>query len=817
MRDTVTETSFASKTSSTSLSLSSDGTSNTGSVYSANASEPPTLSPTLAATATVMLTFTLTPSNSSALNSESSSLSRTSSQSLSQTKTSSISPPAQTPTSSRLLSTSVNSTSFTSSKVASDSLEVSVTTTLSPTGSHSVSKTIDAGSVTSSSTDTISSSSSHTIASCNFTSSDVLDSSTALVFQVSGFAGGPENATYSIGIDEVVPMSAVLAAIDGNISVFLFVKPDFWFSPQAENSTSAFGSVVGVDVTQGSGISVVISVADVETSHITVSRIIVLEVHTDVLIVARGLPCAKSSVTLVYRCIVLPLRKPVLFQSALQATFQATTTASGMLGNPVSAMTTTGMVSILTLDECIFSDVDSLDPQVSPLGFSIGTEPLGRYYRGAVVSAVVVYSTFAAAIIVVSTVAPKLNRDLTTAELFALLRFPSNLLIPIALFHQGMVTCATSLIRVGTVKSSDMVLGIFGLLTSMTLTAFVWLAGTRWRKCHQVLRSDNSAAKSDSKVLKAFITLSLWKFHWVDDDDNARNSSWPQFKRRYLLILDDMATPWWTSLEMSSGVVQGVILGVRRNDLKACQAQRAALVVHCVAMFAAAVVVQPCGSFFGNFFLVSSKLGSLIVSLLILIHTESGNANASAAAQLTTIAFTFVSSIQTVIQLLLALALARDALLSGARSLLEKRKLLAMEASDRKQLATAIGGGVTDLRLQTRNGGLRDLLDFDDDEELEIVLPEPGENKTTSDDDVFARKDIEAELELLHFPREVEPLQEGDDSFPLPLLMQATRVTQLNSETDDDDDLFATSLDDRRLQELQRNAREVQLALQLNL
>ena len=156
-------------------------------------------------------------------------------------------------------------------------------------------------------------------------------------------------------------------------------------------------------------------------------------------------------------------------------------------------------------------------------------------------------------------------------------------------------------------------------------------------------------------MLRVFLDFSLWKAHWEDDEDDP---SAVGFKRMYFLLLDDMRDPWWNAAELAGGVVQGAVLGVRLNDVTACRAQRIVLVIVCGVMLVGAAACRPFGSLSGNVFLIVSKLGAFLVAVLIVAHTASGKAALSSSAQSTAAAFAFISSVQTFLQLMLAVVLA---------------------------------------------------------------------------------------------------------------------------------------------------------------
>ena len=68
--------------------------------------------------------------------------------------------------------------------------------------------------------------------------------------------------------------------------------------------------------------------------------------------------------------------------------------------------------------------------------------------------------------------------------------------------------------------------------------------------------------------------------------------------------------------------------------------------------------MQAIRSLSGNVFLIVSKLGAFLVAVLIVAHTASGKAALSSSAQSTAAAFAFISSVQTFLQLMLAVVLA---------------------------------------------------------------------------------------------------------------------------------------------------------------
>ena len=462
-----------------------------------------------------------------------------------------------------------------------------------------------------------------------------------------------------------VPMASVLAAAGFALRIDFVATAGYSLAYPANMSTS-LGNVVRAASHSAisSDISVDIAIASVQIGELSAASVTRFVVSVDAVVSPPfGTPCPPAIVTLVFECFFSPLRTSPELKSAVDTTYQTSTAVSSVLGNPVTAMSNTGMVSILSLEECVFSDIDPLDASVSPIPLAFGDE-LGQYYRGGVVVAIAINIGYFALALLCSAVLPKFTSNITPSGVLRLLRYPSSVMIFAGMFHQGMVSSSVSLLRLANSRL-DMVLGSCGLAFATCLAVFFCLAGTRWRQCHVAERNEHET-HSSVKPVQLFLDLGLWKKHWVDDIGEDGNPS--GYKRQYLFIRDDMAVGYWAGVELMSGLAQGAILGVRKNDLQACRIQRLALAVHCFLMVAASIIVRPCGSIFGNIFLILSKLGSFVVALFIVIHTVWGSETAHRDAQRATAGFAFVSSLQTVVQLLLALVLSRKALLVFFRS-----------------------------------------------------------------------------------------------------------------------------------------------------
>ena len=344
-----------------------------------------------------------------------------------------------------------------------------------------------------------------------------------------------------------------------------------------------------------------------------------------------------------------PVPAPSALQQATTAVFRSSTVASGMLGNPVTAMTLTGMISLMSLDECLFSDVDQPDQSVSPAGVAVGPE-LGQYYRGAAIFALGLYAGIVVlagmAVAVMMRVVP-LRNDSALKRL-AVLRLPSNGMIVVGIFHQGLATVGVSLVRLGS-SAGDVALGLAAVAVCAGLVAGALYVTTKGFDCRSVERRENDGGSrkglAGHRRVRWFLGYAEWKWHWED-------TSATHFKKRFMMLMDDLQRPWWSAVELSAGLIQGGVLGIRMNSLAICRAQQWVLLLHCGGMLAAACYFRPCGAILSNVFLVASKAASFLIALCMLLHALTFNDNLASAANTITVVATIVSSVQTVVQLL---------------------------------------------------------------------------------------------------------------------------------------------------------------------
>ena len=456
-------------------------------------------------------------------------------------------------------------------------------------------------------------------------------------------------------------MASVLAA--GSVVIELTMFAGVTPLALGANVSSTLGTVTNVSIVSSSTkakaggegdlpksaavVATTLSFSDVDLLAISLVSSTEIVVHLHVPIIGACIPDAFATRE-VFVATLLPLVTVTALQQVVRTSNRGAVSASAALGNPVGALTTTGMVSILSMGQCEFSDVDPLDPSVSPLGFAVGPQ-VGQYNRGAAITALGVYGSW---MVLVAAATLVLQRWQPLAGALALLRFPSLMMVVVGVFHQGLATVSVSLIR-GPEADADVALGAGGLLACAVMTLYAAFATTTTMKRSCVMRRSFQfrALAWERRVpgLGQLLRLSTWDQHWED----VSGISW---KRRNLLLISDLRMPWWTAVEMLSAVVQGAILGVRLNSDGVCRGLMFAISALSAAMLSAAAYVRPCGPFLDNAFLILSKLAALVIAVLVLACLFEGGADSSscASAEVVGAIATLLSYVQTVTQFLAA-------------------------------------------------------------------------------------------------------------------------------------------------------------------
>ena len=457
------------------------------------------------------------------------------------------------------------------------------------------------------------------------------------------------------------------------------------------NASSNVGRVVNVSLNEKE--SSVLMQFELKGSDVgKVSFVNKMQMRIEVRVAATGRCVPPEYIgTLSFEWSLTPFPPRTALQRATTVVFQSSTTSSSVLGNPVTAMTTTSMISMSSLSECLFSDVDPLDPSVSPTGAALG-DSLGQYYRGGALVAISLYVGVTSIATIAGLVYSTSSPTRSVFQAFAFLRFPSRGMMVVGVFHQGLVTCSTSLIRLGGVGDFDLLLGFVSLgVSALLVVGALYITTSTRLQCRledvsqakgnqsvgsyeeevKEKRSQSADGGEDSSITRPaiinhhqlssrftqrFMRVVVWQQHWRDTSGAAL------YKPRYMMLIDDLRLPWWTSVELSSGLIQGVILGIRQNSLDVCRSQQFALTAHCFILFAAASFFRPCGATLSNVFLVLSKFFSLVISLFTLLHTATLDDSMKDAAQIATTTATMLSSLQTAIQLVVMALFAAPAL-----------------------------------------------------------------------------------------------------------------------------------------------------------
>ena len=285
--------------------------------------------------------------------------------------------------------------------------------------------------------------------------------------------------------------------------------------------------------------------------------------------------------------------------------------------------------------------MDPLDPSVSPLGVSLGPE-LGQYYRGGAVVAIVLYASLSITAFFVASIY-RLRKNCLLASSLAALRFPSVGMIPVSLFGQGLASCGVSLIRLGA-SAEDIALGVAAITICLILALGAGYLTTIGLECDLVAMEP---VEGRPRILKAFLRIAVWNMYW-------QNKSFAiEFKRRHMLLIDDLRLPWWTAVELTSTLVQGAVLGIRDNSPAMCRIQRGIVAAITAAMVFGAAYFRPCGAYLSNAFLILSKVCSFAVAMMVLLQSMTLDDTFDSAAQMIAAISTGIGSCQVLVQVLL--------------------------------------------------------------------------------------------------------------------------------------------------------------------
>ena len=419
------------------------------------------------------------------------------------------------------------------------------------------------------------------------------------------------------------------------------------FFLEAGNASTSIGVVRNVTVNSTTSVVIVISLTGSYIGVLSHTDMNVLSIQVGIRAAGRCVP-PDYVAHLSFSWPVEASDRASALQHATSVTYQASTITTSILGNPVTAMSTTNMISVLGLQQCVFSDVDAVSSSVSPLGVAIGPE-IGQYYRGAVLAGLAVYAA-AAALATLTALLLRIRdsdqRERPMSHHFATIRCPSLGLVVIGQLHQGLATSSASLVRLNA-SPFDLVLGSAGILCCSMTVAWAALVVVRGNPCRIVDR-EMTVVTQEYPRLGPLLRFALWRKRWDDDSGTL-------YKRRYLLLIDDLRLPQWTSVELAAGLLEGVVLGIRKNDLSVCRGQNWVLTGLCFFMMSASLHFQPRGAVSSNLFLVLGKTAAFVTSAMILLHTYLLDAKTTSAAEFMTSVTVFLSTLEVVTQVVVTI------------------------------------------------------------------------------------------------------------------------------------------------------------------
>jgi hypothetical protein len=429
-------------------------------------------------------------------------------------------------------------------------------------------------------------------------------------------------------------------------------------------------------------------------------------------------PC-RSNVTLVFACLLGPLRPVTGLQEAMRTVIVASTATSSLSGNPLTGMSNTVLASLQGVAQCSFSLLDAMD---GPLYYSYGEEE-GQYLRGAVAAGLVAIGGWITLPVMTACAVP----GVPAAEVLAFMRMPSSALLPVSMFLLSTVQSAVGLMRVGT-TAGDVAMGVAGVALGVVCVAGALLWGTVWNRCRVAPRRSSAEHRQPRwRAVVWFRWFMEWDKHWVAPDaheeEEGRAARIPlqapevedlgldaallsvdstrvdvdtkqeeeeegcaarafaetgaaaalsagnslgaaksasrggnRCKWQLWFFLDDMQAPWWAAIEVGRLLTAGLILGFRDNNVRTCRIQVCLLAAQALGMLVLAVAVRPFGSVASNFFLIVANFGALLVALFIALQVLDLSSASAEWAEVTTFVLGAIATLQTVLQLIVASA-----------------------------------------------------------------------------------------------------------------------------------------------------------------
>ena len=234
----------------------------------------------------------------------------------------------------------------------------------------------------------------------------------------------------------------------------------------------------------------------------------------------KGDATCRMPISFTFSCRLLPLNPQTTLEFV--ATLVATNVAAVFF--PALALSNTQKAAVKEFQGgCIVSHVEKLDPSMSPLSFGFG-DPVGYYYRGCAIIALVVYALFFTGPLLISKSLTLMGYERLAHMSLQKTRHPITILVPMGTFHLGLLYCSFWLLLNHPSPMMDIPIGVVGLVSTCVLVAWVLLRGTCYLKCHQVARNP-AEWHSDWRLIKLLLRLMVWQMKWVDSGKKGKRTA----------------------------------------------------------------------------------------------------------------------------------------------------------------------------------------------------------------------------------------------------------------------------------------------------
>ena len=283
--------------------------------------------------------------------------------------------------------------------------------------------------------------------------------------------------------------------------------------------------------------------------------------------------------------------------------------------------------TVLGLANCQFSLVSKLQFSDSPTGLGLGN-PIGRYFRGAVVGNIAVLSGVALSGLTICIIGGIVNMKRRGETLFdgslrmaRLIHFPGIIVFPLSFTFDNTIASSVSLLF-HPIESYDKALGIFGIcfllffivapIMYLTMVAFGCIL-VKTVLPHDSFFAQVPAGVSAKGVLRSLLVPEM---RWESSPGR------PYFKRMFLMIFNEYKVRYFLVIELLASAVVGVAGGVNISERSVCNALALTCFIVLGLFVLILIVIRPNSQLFGFFFSALLNFLTFLSCMFLFMSTQ---------------------------------------------------------------------------------------------------------------------------------------------------------------------------------------------------